>query len=63
LISPTFRWIRLAERVTARVHLFDVPDDIKLRVGTMASVLVQTSIAACKPGGALTPVPRSIARL
>jgi multidrug resistance efflux pump len=31
-ISPTFQWIRLAERVPVRVHLLDVPEDIKLRV-------------------------------
>lgn len=59
-ISPTFQWIRLAERVPVRVHLLDVPDDIKLRVGTTASVLVQTGTAGSEPGGALTPVPRAL---
>ena len=41
-ISPTFDWIRLAQRVPVRIHLDDVPDDIKLRVGTTATVLVMT---------------------
>jgi multidrug resistance efflux pump len=41
-ISPTFEWIRLAQRVPVRIHLTDVPDDIELRVGTTASVLVMT---------------------
>ena len=41
-VSPTFEWIRLAQRVPVRVHLTDVPDDIALRVGTTASVLVMT---------------------
>jgi multidrug resistance efflux pump len=42
-ISPTFEWIRLAQRVPVRIHLTDLPDDIELRVGTTASVLVMTS--------------------
>ncbi len=41
-ISPTFEWIRLAQRVPVRIHLTSVPDDIALRVGTTASVLVMT---------------------
>jgi multidrug resistance efflux pump len=41
-ISPTFEWIRLAQRVPVRIHLTDLPDDIELRVGTTASVLVMT---------------------
>ena len=41
-ISPTFEWIRLAQRVPVRVHLEQVPDEVALRVGTTASVLVRT---------------------
>lgn len=41
-ISPTFEWIRLAQRVPVRIHLTSAPDDIALRVGTTASVLVMT---------------------
>jgi multidrug resistance efflux pump len=41
-ISPTFEWIRLAQRVPVRVHLLKVPEDVKLRVGTTASVQVMT---------------------
>ena len=41
-ISPTFEWIRLAQRVPVRVHLGQVPDGVELRVGTTASVLVMT---------------------
>ena len=33
-ISATFEWIRLAQRVPVRVHLTQVPDEVKLRVGT-----------------------------
>jgi len=41
-ISPTFEWIRLAQRVPVRVHLEQVPEKVALRVGTTASVLVMT---------------------
>ena len=45
-ISPTFEWIRLAQRVPVRIHLQDVPEDVVLRVGTTASVLVKTGTGA-----------------
>ena len=41
-INPTFEWIRLAQRVPVRVHLKAVPDEVRLRVGTTASVMVMT---------------------
>ncbi len=41
-ISPTFEWIRLAQRVPVRIQLLDLPEGIDLRVGTTASVLVMT---------------------
>jgi multidrug resistance efflux pump len=41
-IRPTFEWIRLAQRVPVRIHLNVVPEEIALRVGTPASVLVMT---------------------
>jgi multidrug resistance efflux pump len=41
-INPSFEWIRLAQRVPVRIHLTDVPEHIKLRVGTTCSVLVMT---------------------
>jgi multidrug resistance efflux pump len=56
-VSPTFEWIRLAQRVPVRVHLLDVPGDIALRVGTTASVLVKKGTAGAEGRGSLTPVP------
>jgi multidrug resistance efflux pump len=41
-ISPTFEWIRLAQRVPVRIHLTKIPEGVELRVGTTASVLVRT---------------------
>ncbi|WP_309384736.1 HlyD family secretion protein [Cerasicoccus frondis] len=41
-VSPTFEWIRLAQRVPVHVRLLDPPADLPLRVGTTASVRVET---------------------
>jgi multidrug resistance efflux pump len=52
-INATFEWIRLAQRVPVRVHLVDPPEDIPLRVGTTASVMVMTG----ERGKTEKPVP------
>tara|TARA_R110002096_G_scaffold61443_1_gene152704 strand:- start:923 stop:2065 length:1143 start_codon:yes stop_codon:yes gene_type:complete len=58
-INPTFEWIRLAQRVPVRVHLKDVPDRVKLRVGTTASVLVMKGTAeGGEKTGETPPVPK-----
>ena len=44
-VSPTFEWIRLAQRVPVRIALDKVPEGVTLRVGTTASVLVKTGSA------------------
>jgi multidrug resistance efflux pump len=44
-ISPTFEWIRLAQRVPVRIHMDSVPEGVALRVGTTGSVLVKTGSA------------------
>jgi multidrug resistance efflux pump len=41
-VSPTFEWIRLAQRIPVIVRLEKVPANVKLRAGTTASVLVTT---------------------
>ena len=57
-ISPTFEWIRLAQRVPVRVHLNEVPEGVKLRVGTTASVLVKKGTSGKQDTAATPPVPR-----
>ena len=44
-VSPTFEWIRLAQRVPVRIHLTKIPEGVELRVGTTGSVLVRTGSA------------------
>ena len=51
---------RLAQRVPVRVHLVEVPDDIELRVGTTASVLVMKGSRDLKGKVRLTPAPRAL---
>lgn len=59
-VSPTFEWIRLAQRVPVRIHLQNVPSDVKLRVGTTASVLVMTGTNEKHGGKQVPPVPRML---
>ena len=44
-VSPTFEWIRLAQRVPVRIELGKLPEGVELRVGTTASVLVRSGTA------------------
>ena len=39
-IKPVFQWIRLAQRIPVKVKLSDVPENVKLRFGLTASVMV-----------------------
>lgn len=57
-ISPTFEWIRLAQRVPIRVRLLTIPDTIKLRVGTTASVMVMTGTSGSDGTEPVEAVPR-----
>jgi len=57
-VSPTFEWIRLAQRIPVIVRIENVPNNIKLRAGTTASVLV---LAGTNTGGdRVPPVPRAL---
>ena len=53
-ISPTFEWIRLAQRVPVRIHMTRIPEGVALRVGTTGSVLVMTGTSQ---NDHVTPVP------
>ena len=55
-VSPTFQWIRLAQRIPVRVHLDEIPEGVALRVGTTASVLVMTGSGGDKKE-VVPPVP------
>ena len=62
-VSPTFEWIRLAQRLPVRVRITEVPEGVALRVGTTCSVLVETGTADDQENAAsesATPVPRAL---
>ena len=59
-ISPTFEWIRLAQRVPVRIHLTNVPDEVELRVGTTCSVLVKTGTRDSEEEKRAVAVPRAL---
>jgi multidrug resistance efflux pump len=59
-ISPTFEWIRLAQRVPVRIHLTNVPIEVKLRVGTTCSVLVMTGTSGREKEKRTVAVPRAL---
>jgi multidrug resistance efflux pump len=41
-IKPSFDWIRLAQRIPVRIRLTHIPDEVDLRVGSSASVFIET---------------------
>ncbi len=61
-ISPTFEWIRLAQRVPVRIHLDrdKLPEGVRLRVGTTASVLVMTGTAGRESTKPAVAAPRAL---
>jgi len=61
-ISPTFEWIRLAQRVPVRIHidLDKLPEGVQLRVGTTASVLVMTGTSDSKSDKPATAAPKAL---
>lgn len=59
-INPTFEWIRLAQRIPVRINLGKVPEGVKLRVGTTASVLVMTGTSSGKSDKAAVAAPKAL---
>jgi multidrug resistance efflux pump len=59
-ISATFEWIRLAQRIPVSIQLDEVPDGVRLRVGTTASVLVLTGTSGDKRKESIPATPRAL---
>ncbi len=49
-VSPTFQWIRLAQRIPVRIRASELPDRIVMRVGQTASVMIQKGAVEDTPG-------------
>ena len=41
-VNPTFEWVRLAQRITVRIHIDDVPEGVLISSGMTCTVVVQT---------------------
>lgn len=39
-VNPVFQWIRLAQRIPVRIAIKELPEDIELRFGLSASIMV-----------------------
>jgi multidrug resistance efflux pump len=39
-VTPTFEWVRLAQRIPARIHIDDVPGDVRISAGMTRTVVV-----------------------
>ncbi|MGD8171098.1 efflux RND transporter periplasmic adaptor subunit [Vibrio sp. TRT 21S02] len=39
-VNPVFQWIRLAQRIPVRIQLEELPEDVQLRFGLSASIMV-----------------------
>jgi len=59
-VSPTFDWIRLAQRIPVLIRLTEVPEGVELRVGTTGSVLVKTGTAEGPDDDDAVPVPSAL---
>ena len=60
-VSPTFEWIRLAQRVPVRIEVGELPPGVDLIVGTTASVLVMTGTSAEDSSASLLqPTPSAL---
>ncbi|NNK06755.1 MAG: HlyD family secretion protein, partial [Myxococcales bacterium] len=59
-VSPTFQWIRLAQRVPVRIRISEVPEGVALRVGTTCSVLVKTGTSDQADPDSVAPAPKAL---
>ncbi|MBR0692195.1 HlyD family secretion protein [Bradyrhizobium lablabi] len=44
-VNPIFTWVRLAQRIPVRIHLDDVPSDVRLVAGLTATVQIEPGSA------------------
>jgi multidrug resistance efflux pump len=39
-VNPTFEWVRLAQRIPVRIHIDDVPEDVRISAGMTCTVVL-----------------------
>ncbi|MDW2068504.1 efflux transporter periplasmic adaptor subunit, partial [Vibrio sp. 1579] len=45
-VNPVFQWIRLAQRIPVRISIQELPEDVDLRFGLSASIMVMKDSSA-----------------
>ena len=60
VVSPTFEWIRLAQRVPVRIEFDELPEGVELVVGTTGSVLVVEDSAGSEDLASVPPAPEAL---
>ena len=45
-VNPIFTWVRLAQRVPVRIHIDDIPPDVRLVIGMTATVEIEPDARA-----------------
>ena len=41
-VSPTFEWVRLAQRIPTRIHIDAIPEGVRISSGMTCTVIVAT---------------------
>ena len=59
-ISATYTWVRMPQRVPIRVEFDELPEGVKLVVGTRASVRVMTGTAGTESLASVSPAPEAL---
>jgi multidrug resistance efflux pump len=42
-VNPTFEWVRLAQRIPTRIHIDEVPENVRISAGMTCTVVVATT--------------------
>jgi multidrug resistance efflux pump len=45
-VNPIFTWVRLAQRIPVRIHIDNVPDEVRLAAGLTATVQIDSQRAS-----------------
>jgi hypothetical protein len=40
-VNPTFEWVRLAQRIPVRIHIEDVPENVRISAGMTCTAVVE----------------------
>jgi multidrug resistance efflux pump len=64
-VNPTFEWVRLAQRIPARIHIDSVPENVRISAGMTCTVIVavptrEWAITSFIRNSLVRPVPAAV---